>query len=83
MQVVVSRRPFGTEPGNFDQIYVQLSLLLGKSRQWCHIFVIGDEENAEALRYKPREDIPAGVNLMIFTAIFNFGRLSPIRERFG
>ncbi|KAN0128097.1 hypothetical protein V8E53_014078 [Lactarius tabidus] len=78
VQAVSSR--YRTERCDFEQIHAQLSLLFGESRQWCHVYVTGDEENAVALRYEPR-DIPADLNVMIFTAVFNLGHLDPIRER--
>jgi hypothetical protein len=78
VQAVSSR--YRTERCDFEQIHAQLSLLFGESRQWCHVYVTGDEENAVALRYEPW-DIPADLNVMIFTAVFNLGHLDPIRER--
>jgi hypothetical protein len=77
VQVTVSSR----YQSDFERIHAQLSLLFGESRQWCHVFVTADEENANALRYELREGLPTDLNIALFTAVFDLGLLSPIRER--
>jgi len=68
-------------PNDFERIHAQLPVLFGETRRWCHVFVTGDEENAVPLRYVPTKDLPADLN--IYSAVFDLGRLSSIRERLG
>jgi len=80
VQVTISRR-HGATPSSFEQIRAQLPVLFGEARRWCHVFVTGNEEDAEALRYDLREDLPADLNVTIYTAVLDLGWLGPIRER--
>jgi hypothetical protein len=82
VHVTVSRTR-STGPSDFERIHAQLPVLFGEARhwQWCHVFVAGDEENAKALRYEARKDLPADLNVTIYSAVLDLGRLSSIRKR--
>ena len=80
VQVTVSRT-HSAKPEGFEQIFTHLPAQFRNKRQWCHVFVTGDEENAQALRYKPR-DLPKKMRITVYSAVFDIGWLSRIHNRF-
>ncbi|KAI9457226.1 hypothetical protein BJY52DRAFT_1223910 [Lactarius psammicola] len=78
VKVTVSRK-HGATPSSFEQIRAQLPVLFGEARRWCYVFVTSDGGDTEALRYDPtlREDLPAGLDVTIYTAAFRPSLVGP------